>query len=201
MQPHQRGAAVQCAGLERLGLAVHADVAQDAAAHGGDGAQDDGRDDVEPRRQALAHADHGPQRYRQVVQQVDDGVEIGGQLTEVEHHHARDGAGDDQRRLLERVDTVVLQQDVAHDAAGQTGDNGDARHAEYIVACAHCAHGAGQTAGQRSGKLQPEGDGEGDVQHGALTLRRRAAAARRQRRPRPTPRAPQRVRPRSLARW
>ena len=158
-------------------------------------------DDVEPPPTGSAHADHGPQGYRQVVQQVDDGVEIGGQLTEVEHHHARDGAGDDQRRLLERVDTVVLQQDVAHDAAGQTGDNGDARHAEYIVACAHCAHGAGQTAGQRSGKLQPEGDGEGDVQHGALTLRRRAAAARRQRRPRPTPRAPQRVRPRSLARW
>ena len=55
---HQRGAAYS-AGPERPGLAVHADVAQDAAAHGGDGAQDDGRDDVEPRRQACSR-DHGP---------------------------------------------------------------------------------------------------------------------------------------------
>ena len=180
----ERGRPVQRARLKRVGLVVHGDVAQDAAAHGGDGAQDDGRHHVEPGREPLAHADDGPQRHRQVVEQVHHRIEVGGQLAEVEHHHARHRACEDERGPLERVDAVVLQKEVAHDAAGQPGDDGDAHHPEDVVARPHGAHGARQAAGQRSGHLQPEGHGEDDVEH-ANRLRR--ARARRPRRPRARP--------------
>ena len=73
MPAYQRRAAVQGSCLKRFRLPIHANVAQDAASHSGDGAQDDSGHDVEPGRRGFAHADDGPQGYGQVVQKITTG--------------------------------------------------------------------------------------------------------------------------------
>lgn len=55
---------------------------------------------VRPAERLLRRADDGPQGYRDVVQEVDDGVQVGGQLAEVEHRHAGQGAGKEKPRAL-----------------------------------------------------------------------------------------------------
>ena len=160
-------AAVDGAGLEGDGRPVHEHVAGDAPADGGDGAEHYRGDDGKARREALRRADDGPQGYRDVVQEVDDGVQVGGQLAEVEHRHAGQGAGKEKPRALEGVQAVVLQQDVADDAAAHAGDAGDGHGAEDVVAGAHGGHAAGQAAGDGGGELEPEGEVEGGLEgHG-----------------------------------
>ena len=157
-------AAVDGAGLEGDGRPVHEHVAGDAPADGGDGAEHYRGDDGKARREALRRADDGPQGYRDVVQEVDDGVQVGGQLAEVEHCHAGKGAGQEKPRALEGVQAVVLEQDVADDAAAHAGDAGDGHGAEDVVAGAHGGHAAGQAAGHGSGELEPEGEVEGGLE-------------------------------------
>ena len=160
-------AAVDGAGLEGDGRPVHEHVAGDAPADGGDGAEHYRGDDGKARREALRRADDGPQGYRDVVQEVDDGVQVSGQLAEVEHCHAGQGAGQEKPRALEGVQAVVLQQDVADDAAAHAGDAGDGHGAEDVVAGAHGGHAAGQAAGDGGGELEPEGEVEGGLEgHG-----------------------------------
>ena len=74
-------------------------------------------------------------------------------------------AGEDQVRLLEGVDAVNLQQDVARDAAGQADHDGDAAHAEDVVFRPYRAERSEDGARNGCGELEPIGDSQGYFQH------------------------------------
>ncbi len=153
--------------MEGHGRTIHEHVTGNAAADSGDSAEHHRGYDAQAGREAFRGADDGPQGYRDVVKQIDDGVEVSGQFAEVEHHHARDGAGQQEPRALEGVQAVLavaLQQHVADDAAAHTGDAGDGHGAEDVVAGAHGGHTAGQAAGDGGGELEPEGEREGGIE-------------------------------------
>ena len=156
----ESGHRVEVRALEHARRFPHRDIAQSAAAHAGKRAQNDHHHEALPASEGLVGPGQCEQGHRERVGEEQHLARVAKQPPEVEHEHRQADAYEDDLGIFHEVDPVILQQQIADDAAAvgrHEAQHNGAHDIEFAIAREHSpsdnAHGHAEEVGPK-GHLQ-----------------------------------------------